>query len=550
LGSSPYSWLRRLGSGSSGVVWAVERDGRQFAVKVLRAASGPAHREAIRRETRIGPLIADHEGIVAVRHVEEIGDVMHLEMDLVRGPSLAQVLKGRLDERRGPLPAAVVVPWMVQVLDALDWAAARIAPDKPASFVHRDIKPANLLLDPSGRVRVTDFGIARAEAELGFQTTQTGVVKGSPRFMAPEVILEKAPDGRADQFSVGVALFELLTGVPLYQGRDLPETILLAVAADVEKRLQIVRAPPELLVVLRRMLQKSPSDRYPDHRAAILALLSVPLTGPTVDELLPELLGYGSDADDVGVDETGEVTAPVIEESVAQTDPGLVPRGNATMSFLGPPGETVQGTLHRTALATFVPLDDAPTKPGTFDELTSRNAFDEMDAFADADATTDVSGMLDEATPPVQRTSLSSLPSSSDVGRIVAANPQPAPPPPPRLLPGTLDQQLAALDRKEASEAPTQVLEREQIHAEIRRQLEQAPLPAAPAPAAEVTPTPVRPLEPTPLPTDPGSSVTATGWVRQGDEPWLLVLALLAVVFGLVGVVGVAVLAVWLNQGG
>lgn len=277
----------------------MERDGRHLALKVLHGRHGASAEETLRREIALGPLVSDHPGVVAVRHVETIDGTLHLEMELVRGPSLARVIAGRNQSGRGPIPPSVAGAWIADVLRTLHDLAHRVDPGHRHGFVHRDLKPANLLLDPTGRVRVTDFGIAKAQAELGFQTTQEGVVKGSPRYMAPELLLERSVDARADQFSLGAVLYELVAGAPVYEGRDLANLLLLALQADVEPRLAALSAPPAFVVVLRRLLSREPDDRYPDHLEAAEALAAATPAGPSVEALLPELLALDPSADPV-----------------------------------------------------------------------------------------------------------------------------------------------------------------------------------------------------------------------------------------------------------
>lgn len=297
--TGPYTWIRLLGHGSSGEVWAAERDGRQMAVKVFRnAAFRSPFVEAIRREARIGKLIAGLPGVVAVQHVESRDGNLYLEMEWVRGPSIDQVLHGRLKAGLGPIPPSVAAPWAVQVLRTLDAVSRRVAPERPRSFLHRDIKPGNLLLRPTnGTICVTDFGVARAEAELGFETTRTGVVKGSPRFMAPELLLERLQDARADQFALGVVLYELITGEPLYDGKDIATVLTLVSAADVREKLDALQVPPDLATVLRAMLSRDRAGRYPSARDAALALDTLVLTGPPPAALLKELLRYSTGYD-------------------------------------------------------------------------------------------------------------------------------------------------------------------------------------------------------------------------------------------------------------
>lgn len=290
LTTSPYRWITRLGTGSTGEVWGAEREGREIAVKLIRSRPGSAHAETLLREMRLGPMLAGHPNIVAVNHVESVEGVMHLEMEWVRGPSLAAVLYARARAGKGPLPPKVAVHWARSILEALDWAGSHVAPSQPSSFVHRDIKPANLLLDPSGEVRITDFGVARAEVELGFATTNTGIVKGSPRYMAPEVLAERHVDARADQFSLGAVLYELLTGETLYTSRDLANTLIEALEANVEPRLDAWGGPLRLKKSLRTMLAKDPGHRYTNHRVAAESLGALRLEGPSLAEILPDLL--------------------------------------------------------------------------------------------------------------------------------------------------------------------------------------------------------------------------------------------------------------------
>ncbi|MCO4745493.1 MAG: serine/threonine protein kinase [Proteobacteria bacterium] len=288
--TSPYHWISRLGTGSSGEVWAAVRSGKEIAVKVLRSRPGSAHGEALRREMRLGPILAGHPNIVAVDRVEQVQGALHLEMEWVRGPSLADVLAWRAEKGQPPLPPSVVVPWAIQVLSALDWAGSRVAPTQPSSFVHRDIKPANLLLDTDGRLRITDFGIARAEAELGFQTTHAGTVKGSPRYMAPEILSEAKVDARADQFSLGAVMYQLMMGEPLYRGGDLAATLLEALEADVGPRLDAFNGPIRVRKILTTLLAKDRNHRYTNHRVAADALRALRLSGSGVQTYLPKLL--------------------------------------------------------------------------------------------------------------------------------------------------------------------------------------------------------------------------------------------------------------------
>lgn len=540
---SPYRWLHRLGSGSAGAVWAAERNGTLIAVKVLHNHNQPAMAETLRREMAIGPIIANHPNVVAVRRVEEVGGTVHLEMDLVPGPSLAQVLEGRIAARRGAIPTSIAVAWTVQVLDALAFVGRAVAPNDPRSFCHRDIKPANLLLDPSGRVRVTDFGVARAAAELGFQTTATGVVKGSPRFMAPEVITERAPDARADQFSSAAVLFELITGMPLYEGRDLPEVILLAVNADVERRLKLLRGAPELAAVLRRMLAKSADDRYPSPDVASAALSALRVEGPGVRELLDEFMGYRNEGEDLLPDsDQGQSTRELLLEEPEDTDSG--PRRSPV--FRG--GASTVDHPRGNALPTFLPADDQPT----------RSSIGAVVGFGDGN---DVTSELADATPALDE--LPGPPLSLRPGTQSEPTVEPTPRPedhktqtpdalrlgPPAARPEPLAQRrltipkprmsaddvptavMASLPPGIASEMPTEVLRAGHIDAELRRLA--ADVSTVESPGVKVTPRPAAPR--------PGAEAPAY-------EMWLVAVASAVFVIAIGGTFGVVLVGLWLGS--
>jgi serine/threonine protein kinase len=262
-----------------------------MAVKVMSdLRSDSPHAEAIQREMKLGPRLADHPGIVAVRNVERVNGVLHLEMDWVQGPSLEHVLDGRIRTQAGPLPTSLCVSWMADVLDTLHWACNTLAPEAPDGFVHRDIKPANLLISEAGVIRVSDFGMALASTEFDFEQTDTRTVKGTPRFMAPEALREQTIDARADQFSVGAVLYEMLTLKPLYRGASMHEVLALALTADVEAALQEYDGPPRVATVLHRLLSADPDHRYLTHASAADALRNLDIEGPEVGSILGQLL--------------------------------------------------------------------------------------------------------------------------------------------------------------------------------------------------------------------------------------------------------------------
>lgn len=334
--STAIEWVRRVGSGPSGVVWLVVRDGRELAIKIVRA--GPAETEAVSAAVDRARRLSGIPGVVRCDGVEATGDLLHIETEMVPGPSLAQIVRHRNDTDAGPVTSGVAVIWLQQVLATLEAASELLSPESPAAFAHAGLKPTNLLLDPRapdgspsrsgvGRMRIADFFVGRARA--AFRPELDGRV---PPYTAPEVLLGRQPDARSDQFALAAVFYELLSGRPLYAARDVDHLLALAIAADVEPALAQLRIPAGLVALLRRMLARDPGDRYPSHREVIAALASPLLSPGASADLLPELMASWSppvDADGQEshfdeVDEFADADAPT-DELVPDVTP-LVPR--------------------------------------------------------------------------------------------------------------------------------------------------------------------------------------------------------------------------------
>jgi serine/threonine-protein kinase len=192
--------LEEIGRGGMGTVWKARHRmlGRTVAVKFLapELAADPDFEQRLEREARSLALLS-HPGIVAVHDFVRDEDGSYIVMEYVEGPPLSAAL---------PLPVEKAVDVARQLLDALAFAHRQ-------GVVHRDIKPENVLLDASGRVKVSDFGIARlVDAGADGTVTTAGRVVGTPRYMAPELLAGAAPDPRMDVFSVGVVLREMVAG--------------------------------------------------------------------------------------------------------------------------------------------------------------------------------------------------------------------------------------------------------------------------------------------------------------------------------------------------
>jgi serine/threonine-protein kinase len=202
-----YQVVGILGAGGMGQVYKVRNviSDRVEAMKVLLPdlVNQPDLADRFLREIKVQASL-EHPNIAALHTAVRQENQLLMLMEFVEGVTLDQKLKG------GPLPAAEAVNYVLQVLAALEYAHAR-------GVVHRDIKPANMMLTPGGIVKLMDFGIARSSAD--HKLTQTGTTVGSLYYMSPEQIQGvTAPDARSDLYSVGVSLYELVTGKRPFDG--------------------------------------------------------------------------------------------------------------------------------------------------------------------------------------------------------------------------------------------------------------------------------------------------------------------------------------------
>jgi WD40 repeat protein len=229
---------------------------RDVAVKVLNPAlaDDEVARKRFCRESRTAASIS-HENVVAVHHVahEEASDLPYLVMQLIDG----EVLDERL--ARGRLPLKDVVAIGAQV-------AAGLAAAHEKGLIHRDIKPANILLERgTNRVKLTDFGLARAADDV--RLTGTGLVTGTPLYMAPEQARGEELDARADLFSLGVVLYELVTGQTPFEART-PLAVLKRLTDEPHRPIRELNpeAPGWLVEVIDRLLAKEPAGRFQSAR--------------------------------------------------------------------------------------------------------------------------------------------------------------------------------------------------------------------------------------------------------------------------------------------
>ncbi|MCY1059569.1 serine/threonine-protein kinase [Nannocystis sp. SCPEA4] len=274
-----FTMLGQVGKGAMGVVYACYDDllDRKVAVKLLNHAAGGDPGDAQVRLLREAQALArlDHPNVVAVHDVGTFEDRVYLAMEFVEGQTLGAWL------------AAAPRSWR-EILGVLLSAGEGLAAAHAKGLVHRDIKPDNIMVGADGRVRLMDFGLARAEGPTlrpaaiprgagmsSVALTRTGAVMGTPAFMAPEQFLGEGSDARSDQFALCATAWEALFGQRPFAGDDLT-TLMASVTAGALTPPPRTKVPPWLRRVLERGLARDPAARFPDLRALLRALRADP----------------------------------------------------------------------------------------------------------------------------------------------------------------------------------------------------------------------------------------------------------------------------------
>jgi serine/threonine-protein kinase len=260
-----YQITGELGRGAMGVVYRATDPaiGRTVAIKVIRlsefTAAGERERlrERLFREAQSAGMLS-HPGIVTIYDIAEEGDITCIFMECVNGPTFEKLLVSET-----PPPNDLIQGVFRQTAAALDYAHAR-------GIVHRDIKPANIMIHEDGRAKITDFGVAKIASQ---QMTQAGVMMGTPNYMSPEQIQGTAVDGRADQFSLAVIVYEALTGEKPFVAEPLAALLYKIVREEaVPAHLLNPLLDPRVNVVLRKAMAKDASARYTSCTQFVAAL--------------------------------------------------------------------------------------------------------------------------------------------------------------------------------------------------------------------------------------------------------------------------------------
>ncbi len=204
-----------------------------------------------------------HSNIAQVLALDRIEDTYYISMEFIEGKDLRTIIKG--GQKMGmPLSQELAVLIGMEIAQALDYAhRKRDARGAELNIIHRDISPQNILISYEGEVKLTDFGIAKAAIQA--RMSQSGVLKGKYAYMSPEQARGKAIDRRSDIFSLGIVIYEMLTGERLFLGDSDIGTLEKVKAARVEPPSRINKdIPEELETTVLKALAKEPSDRYQD----------------------------------------------------------------------------------------------------------------------------------------------------------------------------------------------------------------------------------------------------------------------------------------------
>ncbi|MBN1905211.1 MAG: serine/threonine-protein kinase [Deltaproteobacteria bacterium] len=263
---SHYEIISLLGKGGMGEVYQAKdlTLGRDVAIKVL-PIEFAQDADRVTRFQREAKLLAslNHPNIAAIHGLEESGGTNFLVMELIEGDTLAERLK------RGPIPIEESLKLSLQITEALEAAHEK-------GIIHRDLKPSNIKITPDEKVKVLDFGLAKAYAgeqneakssdspTISNAATRQGVILGTAAYMSPEQAKGKAVDKRADIWAFGCVLFEMLTGRAAFSGSDVTDIIAAVIRAEPEWGSLPLNIHSRLREVIERSLKKDVKDRYRD----------------------------------------------------------------------------------------------------------------------------------------------------------------------------------------------------------------------------------------------------------------------------------------------
>jgi serine/threonine protein kinase len=350
-----YEIIEEIGKGAMGVVY-LARDpliGRQVALKTFRVGFSAKDQELAQFRSRFvreaqSAGILSHANIVTIHDVVDEGGegICFIAMEFVKGTNLKQLL-----QRPDSFGYDRLVDILAQIAEGLDYAHSR-------GVVHRDIKPANILIAQDGKVKITDFGIARLDTS---NLTMEGQLLGTPNYMAPEQIQGKEVDHRADIFSLGVVFYEMLTRRKPFQGENLTAVTHKIVYEPFTPAEDLIKdLPPGLTAIMSRCLEKDPNRRYP--RAAEIA---AELRRAGAKQAEVEAADTADDKDDTD-DTSATQEVPDFVDATVERAAQRSPAPEARTASMPPPAPTPSPALTSSlAPTTVLPLTPPASAPAS-----------------------------------------------------------------------------------------------------------------------------------------------------------------------------------------
>src|SRR6476619_5280695 len=261
-----YEVVSELGKGAMGIVYLAKDPviGRLVAIKTIRATGGDEDdtqefRERFVREAQTAGILS-HPNTVTIHDIGEDAETetSYIAMEYIEGKNLKMLLA-----EKTRFPYEQIAEMIAEIAEALDYAHRK-------GIIHRDVKPANVIITTDGKVKITDFGIAKIASS---NLTTTGQFLGTPNYMSPEQVSGAPVDGRSDIFSLGVVLYELLTNRKPFQGDNLTAISYKIVHEDFTPPAELAsEVPPEFNPIVARAMAKDPWNRYQRGKDMALAL--------------------------------------------------------------------------------------------------------------------------------------------------------------------------------------------------------------------------------------------------------------------------------------
>jgi eukaryotic-like serine/threonine-protein kinase len=340
-----YTILRTLPPGGMAQVYVARKDGRTdiCVLKRMRMGLGnnPVVAQRFIREAQVAALL-DHPHIAKVFEASVEGESLCMAVEFIRGHDLAAIMY-ELSRRGVRVPFGIGVAISIRVLDALFYAHGFADEHgRNLEIVHRDIGPRNVMIGFDGTVKIIDFGLAKAG--FGHSLTASGVLLGTPRYMAPEQARGEEVDARADVYAVALTLYELITGRAVVTDTEPVDALRTVLESKIPPLSQAEpRAPKELSVVLEKALAKERKKRHSNARELrdeVIRAAGKSLRIASEEEIAAFMIAHFPDPD-AAISSLGKIAREIADNEPAASSDAETVVVAAADPFLPPSGETL-----------------------------------------------------------------------------------------------------------------------------------------------------------------------------------------------------------------